>query len=168
MNIRDLFEVELENEFTELDDLEKGSEEHKRTVSDISQLTDRLVRLKELENEKEKIEIERSRMEADKGKIDIERGKLDIEKEKINIEKSKIDAEKGKVDIEKERIEIDRKKIDEDKKNRLIDQIISVASIVVPTTLTGIGMVLMFLYEEKGTITSAPGRKVVDRIFRGK
>ena len=122
MGIRDLYEVELESEFKELEGLDPGSEEHKRTVSDISQLTDRLVRLRELENEKERIEIERNKMMTDN----------------------------SKVDIEKERNEIDRKKMEEDKKNRLIDHAINTLGIIVPAGITITGMVLMFIFEEKG------------------
>ena len=138
MSIHDLYESELEDEFEDLNDIEPGSDEHRKAVGDISQLTDRYVRLKE---------------------VDIEKQKMDFESEKMKIEHEKIN-------IEKQKMKIEREKMTEERKSRTIQIGKDVMSIVVPAAITGVGMVLMFLFEEKGTITSRAGSKIVDRMFR--
>lgn len=140
METRNLYEVELKDEFEKIKTIDIESDEHRKVVGDISQLTDRLVKLKEVENEREKIEIERE----------------------------KIDVEKEKMAIEQQKIEIEEIKLDEDRKDRLIKNIIAGLGVAIPAGITLTGMVLMFIFEEKGTITSKAGGKIVDRIFRMK
>lgn len=141
MTVHDKYEVEINFELDEISkNTELGSEEHRKAAGDIAQLTDRLIRLKE----------------------------VDIEQQKIEMEKARMDAEKEKVSVEQQKIEIEREKMIEEKKDRLIKNGISTLSIIVPAGITTIGMVFMFLFEEKGTITSGAGRKIVDRIFRMK
>ena len=145
MSIHDLYESELEDEFEDLNDIEPGSDEHRKAVGDISQLTDRYVRLKE---------------------VDIEKQKMDFESEKMKIEHEKINIEHEKINVEKQKMKIEREKMTEERKSRTIQIGKDVMSIVVPAAITGVGMVLMFLFEEKGTITSRAGSKIVDRMFR--
>ena len=140
MTVHDKYEIEIDFELDEISQkTELGSEEHRKAAGDIAQLTDRLIRLKEVDIEQQKIEIEKARAEADK--------------------------EKAKLELEK--IEIERQKMIEEKQDRKIKNGLSALGIVLPIGFTLTGMVLMFLFEEKGTIvTSGPGRKIVDRMFR--
>lgn len=49
MSIRTLLEVEIEDEFNELADLEKGTDKHKATVDSVAKLMDRAIELEKLE-----------------------------------------------------------------------------------------------------------------------
>ena len=154
MKTRSLYESELKDEFEKIKNIDIVSDEHRKVVSDISQLTDRLVKLKEVENEEKKLGIEERR-------IEFERAKVDAEKEKTAIEQRKLDIEEQKLDVEE-------RKLDDERKDRLIKNVIAGLSVAIPAGITLTGMVLMFLFEEKGTITSKAGSKIVDRIFRTK
>ena len=154
MTTRSLYESELKDEFEKIKNIDIVSDEHRKVVSDISQLTDRLVKLKEVENEEKKLGIEERR-------IEFERAKVDAEKEKTAIEQRKLDIEEQKLDVEE-------RKLDDERKDRLIKNVIAGLSVAIPAGITLTGMVLMFLFEEKGTITSKAGSKIVDRIFRTK
>lgn len=112
MNIEDKYVKEIGGEFEILEDLEAGSEEYCKTVDGIAKLTDKLIDLK----------------------------KLDIEQQKM----------------------------DEERKDRKIKNGIGIAGVAVPSGITIVGMVLMFLFEEKGTIVGRTSNKIVERIFRMK
>lgn len=141
MTVHDKYEVEINYELDTIStSTELGSDEHRKAAGDIAQLTDRLIRLKE----------------------------VDIEQQKIEMEKARMDAEKEKTSVEQQKIEMEREKMVEEKKDRLIKNGIAALGVIVPAGITITGMVLMFLFEEKGTITSGAGRKIVDRIFRMK
>jgi hypothetical protein len=167
-NTHDLYEEVVNQEVDRIGDYDLGSDEHKKVVSDLSQLTDRLIRLKELDIEHEKIELEKEKKEADAKKVEIESERVEIEKEKIELEREKIKADEQKAKIESERVAIERQKMVEERKNEWIRNRITALGILVPAGITITGMVLMFLFEEKGTITSGAGRKIVDRMFRSK
>lgn len=79
------------------------------------------------------------------------------EAKKIELEKQRLENENKKLVIEEERIKIDKK--DRNWRNAIAGGSLG---------LTGIGMVWMFLFEEKGSIVSQTGRKVLDRIFKQK
>lgn len=49
MSIKTLLEVEIEDEFNELADLEKGTDKHKATVDSVVKLMDRAIELEKLE-----------------------------------------------------------------------------------------------------------------------
>lgn len=166
MKTRSLYESELKDEFEKIKTIDIVSEEHRKVVSDISQLTDRLVKLQEVENEHKKLDIEREKLEFERAKIENERAKIDAEKEKTTIENRKVDIEEQKLDVEEKKLTIEEQKLDEDRKDRLIKNIIAGLGVAIPAGITLTGMVLMFLFEEKGTITSKAGSKIVDRIFR--
>ena len=175
MGTRNLYEIELEDEFEKIKAIDIVSDEHRNVVTSISQLTDRLVRLKEVENERAKLDIEREKFEFERAKMDIERSKVDVERSKVEAEKEKTSIEKCKINIEEKKLKIEDKKLniedaklEEDRKDRLIKNIIAGFSVAIPAGITLTGMVLMFLFEEKGTITSKAGSKIVDRIFRMK
>lgn len=154
METRDLYVEELETEFEGIQDFDLGSEDHKRIVGDITQLTDRYVKLREVDIEEQKLDLEREKMDADKQKMEIETRKVDIETRKV--------------DIEAKKLEFEREKMKEDRSDRWIRYVIDGLGIIVPAGITVTGMVLMFLFEEKGTITSRAGSKIVDRMFRSK
>ena len=140
MTVHDKYEIEVNFELDEISKkTELGSDEHRKAAGDIAQLTDRLIRLKEIDIDQQRVEIDKARAEAE-------------------IEKAK---------LEQQRIEIERQKMVDEKQDRKIKNGLSTLGIVLPIGLTLTGMVLMFLFEEKGTIvTSGPGRKIVDRMFR--
>lgn len=140
MTVHDKYEIEVNFELDEISKkTELGSEEHRKAAGDIAQLTDRLIRLKE----------------------------VDIEQQKVDIERVRVEAEHEKTKLELQKIEIERQKMIEEKQDRKIKNGLSALTIVLPIGFTLTGMVLMFLFEEKGTIvTSGPGRKIVDKMFR--
>jgi hypothetical protein len=154
METRSLYKSELKDEFEKIKAIDIVSDEHRKVVSDISQLTDRLVKLEEVETEKKKLHIEEQR-------IGFELVRIEAEKEKAAIEQRKLDIEEQKLDMEE-------RKLDDERKDRLIKNVIAGLGVAIPAGITLTGMVLMFLFEEKGTITSKAGSKIVDRIFRAK
>lgn len=77
--------------------------------------------------------------------------------------------EMSKLDTEDEKIDIERQKLEEDKKDRKTKNRISVFGIAAPAAIAIIGGAAMFVYEERGSITSQVGRKIIDKyIFRVK
>ena len=168
METRNLYEIELKDEFEKIKNIDIVSDGHHKVVSDISQLTDRLVKLKEVENERAKIEIERDKLEIERSKMSNERIKMDTEKEKVTIEQRKVEIEEQKLDIEGQKLDIEGQKLEEDRKDRWAKNVIAGLSVAIPAGITLTGMVLMFIFEEKGTITSKAGNKIIDRIFRMK
>ena len=138
MEIRDLYASELGDEFEGIKNFDLESEEHKRVVGDITQLTDRFAKLRE----------------------------IDIKEQELENERKKIEADKEKTEIEKQKFEFEKQKNEEDRKHKIIGYIIDGLGIALPAAITATGMVLMFLFEEKGTITSKAGGKIVDRMFR--
>ena len=85
------------------------------------------------------------------------------------IEMSKLDSEDEKLDIERQKLEIEYQRLEEDKKDRKSKNRISVVSTVLPAIIAVVGGAAMFVYEERGSITSQVGRKIIDKyIFRVK
>lgn len=83
------------------------------------------------------------------------------------IEMSKLDAEDEKLEIEKQKLDLEYQKFEEDKKDRKSRNRISVLSVVTPAAIAVVGGAAMFIYEERGSITSQVGRKIIDKyIFR--
>ena len=52
MSIKTLLEVEIEDQFDKLSEMEKGSDEYKATVDSAIKLTDRMIELEKLEDER--------------------------------------------------------------------------------------------------------------------
>jgi hypothetical protein len=156
MTVLDHLEIEVNFELDKLGkEIALGSDEHRKVTGDVAQLADRYIKLKEDETERERLNIERE-------KLEIERAKIDAAKtERIEIEQEKLDVERDKIQVERERVA-------EDKKGRFVQNILTAAGIIIPAGITITGMVLMFIFEENGTITSGAGRKVVERIFGKK
>lgn len=85
------------------------------------------------------------------------------------IEMSKLDTEEEKLDIERQKLDIERQKLEEDSKDRRSKNRVSVLGIVAPAAIAVVGGAAMFIYEERGSITSQVGRKIIDKyIFRVK
>lgn len=85
------------------------------------------------------------------------------------IELSKMNNEDAKLELEREKLEIEIEKLEEDKKDKKTKNRISVLGIVAPAAIAVVGGVAMFVYEERGSITSQVGRKIIDKyIFRVK
>lgn len=85
------------------------------------------------------------------------------------IEMSKMDSEDDKIELERQKLELEIAKAEEEKKDRKVKNRISVLNIVVPSVIAVVGGAAMFIYEERGSITSQAGRKIIDKyIFRVK
>lgn len=85
------------------------------------------------------------------------------------IEMSRLDTEDEKLAIEHKKLEIESIKIEEDRRDRKIKNRISALGIIAPTIVAIVGGAAMFIYEERGSITSQAGRKIIDKyIFRVK
>ena len=85
------------------------------------------------------------------------------------IELSRLDNEEAKLDIEKEKLDIELQKLDDERKDKKSKNRISVLGIIIPSAIAVVGGVSMFVYEERGSITSQVGRKIIDKyIFRVK
>ena len=79
-------------------------------------------------------------------------------------EMEKIELEKQKVEVELEKLDVETMKVKDEKKDRKVKNGLTAGSLI----LTGIGMVAMFIFEEKGSITTQAGKKILDRVFRTK
>lgn len=85
------------------------------------------------------------------------------------IEMSKLDSEDAKLELERAKLDLEIEKFKEDKADRKKKNHISVLGIVAPATIAIVGGFAMFVYEERGSITSQVGRKIIDKyIFRVK
>lgn len=85
------------------------------------------------------------------------------------IEISKLDTEDEKLELERQKFEFENQKFEEDKKDRKAKNRISVLGVIVPAVISVVGGAAMFIYEERGSITSQAGRKIIDKyIFRVK
>ena len=85
------------------------------------------------------------------------------------IEMSKMDSEDEKLNLERQKLELEVMKFEEDKKDRKTKNRINVLGTVLPSIIAVVGGAAMFVYEERGSITSQTGRKIIDKyIFRVK
>lgn len=168
MNTQDLIEAKVHEIVGELQNFDLGSDEHRRALGDVMQLTDRLIKMKEDELERKRFRLEKQKAETDAQKVEIEQSKLDIENEKLKIEQLKMGITEAQAKLEEKRVELEREKATDERKGRWMQNCLTAIGILLPTAVTIIGMVLMFLFEEKGTIAGGASRKIVDRIFRMK
>lgn len=85
------------------------------------------------------------------------------------IEMSKLGTEDEKLELERQKFELENQKFEEDRKDRKAKNRISVLGVAVPAVIAVVGGAAMFIYEERGSITSQVGRKIIDKyIFRVK
>lgn len=85
------------------------------------------------------------------------------------IEMSKLDSEDEKLELERNKLELEAAKLEEDKKDRKSKNRISMFGVAAPAVIAVVGGIAMFVYEERGSITSQVGRKLIDKyIFRVK
>ena len=79
-------------------------------------------------------------------------------------EMEKIELEKQKVEVELEKLEVEESKNKDEKHDRKVKNLLTGGGLLI----TALGTVAMFIFEEKGSITSQAGRKILDRVFRSK
>lgn len=85
------------------------------------------------------------------------------------IEMSKLENEEKKLELEQEKLEVERMKLDDEKDDRKSKNRISAWGVALPSAIAVVGGIAMFIYEERGSITSQAGRKIIDKyIFRIK
>lgn len=85
------------------------------------------------------------------------------------IEMCKMDTEDEKLELERQKLEFENRKFEEDLKDRRAKNRISAFGIAAPAVIAIVGGAAMFVYEERGSITSQVGRKIIDKyIFRVK
>lgn len=82
--------------------------------------------------------------------------------DKVN-DMDKIELERQKVEMENEKMEIERQRVENEKRDRSVKNKITIATAATGAGITvGMGL-LAYVYEERGTISSKPGRSFVDR-----
>ena len=75
----------------------------------------------------------------------------------------KLELEQRKLDMERERLEIERERAENERRDRKIKNGITIGTAATGAMIT-IGMSLLaYVYEERGTISSKPGRSSIDR-----
>lgn len=83
------------------------------------------------------------------------------------IELSKLDQEERKIDIEERKLDVEQQRLADDFVDKRSRNRISVLNIGITAGVAIVGGIAMFVYEERGSITSQAGRKIIDKyIFR--
>lgn len=82
-----------------------------------------------------------------------------IELEKLEVETENRDIDRANDNYYKEQ------EMKANKKDRIVKDIINVASIVIPTTLTIWGTFVTLKFEETGTVTTTAGRNFISKLF---
>ena len=73
MSVKTLFTDEIHDEMTELNKMELGADDYKTTAGVVTQLTDRLIKMEELELKSREIEIEEQKIMIEQQKADDDR-----------------------------------------------------------------------------------------------
>lgn len=77
----------------------------------------------------------------------------------------RLEIEQRKLDMEREKIDIEIVKAENDKRDKKIKNGITIGTAVTGAAITiGMGL-LAYVYEERGTISSKPGRSFINRGF---
>lgn len=85
------------------------------------------------------------------------------------VELSRLDNEEKKLELEQQKLDIEYLRLEDEQRDRKSKNRISVLGIAAPAMIAIVGGVAMFVYEERGSITSQMGRKLIDKyIFRVK
>lgn len=73
MSVKNQLNEEIGDELTELKKMEPGSDTYKATVTGVTQLTDRLIKLAEIELAQEQAELDREKVELERERVRVER-----------------------------------------------------------------------------------------------
>lgn len=65
MKVETLLQDEIREEIQAIGKMELGGDEYEKTVKGVTQLTDRLVKMKELEIEREKLDVEKQKVDVE-------------------------------------------------------------------------------------------------------
>lgn len=142
--IKELLDMEISNELSDLGDLERGSETYKVAVDGITKLMDKRIEMEKLERDTQAKDKDR-----------------EIESKK---------AEGDLTDKAKSR-EIDEKKLAQianEKNDQLFKNGIAIAGIVIPSMITIWGTFKTLKFEETGTVTTIMGRGFVNKLIPKK
>lgn len=135
---------EIENEIVKISKMKAGGDEYKVAVEGVTKLTDKYIELKKLAQQ-ETENIEKKKCQEIETKL---------RERQLNNEETDLDLREQQIIAE----------IKSDKfKNRL-----SVTTFAISTAVTVAGVVATFVFDEKGTITSTLGRKLLERVLPKK
>lgn len=135
---------EVECELAKLNKMEAGGDKYKVTVDGITKLTAKYIEIKKLSQQ----EVEN----AEKKKCQ------EIE---LKLKERQLNNEETDLDLKEQQILAEIKS--DNFKNRL-----SVVTFGISTVVTVAGVVATFVFDEKGTITSTLGRKLIERVLPKK
>lgn len=82
--------------------------------------------------------------------------------DKIN-DIEKLDIERSKLEVENEKLIIEDQKLELDKRDKRYKNLIAIGTAGVGATITVAFGILAYVYEERGTISSKPGRSFTDK-----
>lgn len=82
--------------------------------------------------------------------------------DKIN-DIEKLELERDKMEIENEKLIIEDQKLELEKRDKKHKNLITIGTAGVGATITVVFGVLAYVYEERGTISSKPGRSFTDK-----
>ena len=136
MNMVTLLDVEIEELFNKLADMDPDSKEYAAVNNNLTKLMDR------------RIEIER--LEASEAQAEKQMKLTEAQNEK-QLKLTETQAEN---------------QMKEERKARIVKNIIDVGAIVLPLAVTIWGATVSFKFEESGTITTAMGRKFIDKLIK--
>lgn len=83
--VKDLFREELVDELEDLSKIELGTDEHRAAAGTVSQLTDRVIKMEELELRAKEIEAEKAKTEVEAKKAEIEARKIEVTRKDNNL-----------------------------------------------------------------------------------
>lgn len=82
--------------------------------------------------------------------------------DKVN-DMEKLEIEKQKLEMENEKLEVEKQRVENEKRDRSVKNKIAIGTAATGAGITvGMGL-LAYVYEERGTISSKPGRSFVDK-----
>lgn len=136
MNMVTLLDVEIEELFNKLSNMDPDSKEYAAVNDNLAKLMDRRIEI-------EKLEV--SEVQAEK------QMKLTEAQNEKQLKLTEAQAEK---------------QMKEERKARLAKNIIDVGAIVLPLAVTIWGASVSLQFEERGTITTAIGRKFIDKLIK--
>lgn len=163
MPFEDLLNDAIVDEINELNNQEVGSDSYKIAVEGVTKLMDRAIEIRKIDEASEKASKDRDH------ETDLKQKQLDLDTEKLEFERKKFEFERKKFETEvnaqvKAR-EVESKLKQEQMRDERIDKI--ARNVLTGFTFGGTMFTIWclasatFTFEEKGTITSSLGRKVL-------